>query len=38
VIQPGDQVALPGLVEPHMHLWTTVVFDHWMSGAPRGHH
>jgi predicted amidohydrolase YtcJ len=34
VLELGDQVALPGLVEPHMHLWTTVVFDAWTDCSP----
>ena len=27
ILELGDRVALPGLVEPHMHLWSTVLFD-----------
>lgn len=34
ILELGDQVALPGLVEPHMHLWTTVVFDAWTDCSP----
>ena len=30
----GDQVALPGLIEPHMHLWSTVIFDSWLDCSP----
>jgi hypothetical protein len=27
-------VALPGLIEPHMHLWSTVLFDTWTDCSP----
>lgn len=37
VLELGDRVALPGLVEPHMHLWTTVVFDSWLDCSPLVH-
>jgi len=30
----GAQVALPGLIEPHMHLWSTVIFDSWLDCSP----
>lgn len=36
ILELGDRVALPGLVEPHMHLWTSVVFDHWIDCSPFG--
>ena len=34
IAELGDQVALPGLVEPHMHLWSTVIFDPWLDCSP----
>jgi predicted amidohydrolase YtcJ len=34
ILELGDRVALPGLVEPHMHLWSTVVFDRWLDCSP----
>lgn len=34
IVELGDQVALPGLVEPHMHLWSTVIFDSWLDCSP----
>lgn len=29
VLELGGRVAMPGLVEPHMHLWSTVMFHDW---------
>jgi len=29
VLELGDRVAMPGFVEPHLHLWSTVLFDAW---------
>ena len=34
ILELGDQVALPGLVEPHMHVWSTVLFDAWIDCSP----
>jgi predicted amidohydrolase YtcJ len=34
IVELGDQVALPGLIEPHMHLWGTVIFDSWLDCSP----
>jgi predicted amidohydrolase YtcJ len=34
ILELGDRVALPGLVEPHMHLWSTVLFDAWIDCSP----
>ena len=34
ILDLGDRVALPGLVEPHMHLWSTVLFDAWIDCSP----
>ncbi len=33
-VELGDGVARPGLVEPHMHLWSTVLFDSWPDCSP----
>jgi predicted amidohydrolase YtcJ len=30
----GDRVAMPGMVEPHMHLWTSVLFDTAVDCSP----
>ncbi|MFZ0040950.1 MAG: amidohydrolase [Solirubrobacteraceae bacterium] len=37
VVQLGDQVAYPGFVEPHMHLWTTGLFEKWIDCSPLRH-
>lgn len=34
MVKLGDQVAVPGLIEPHMHLWSTVIFDSWLDCSP----
>ena len=34
IVELGDQAALPGLVDPHMHLWSTVIFDSWLDCSP----
>jgi predicted amidohydrolase YtcJ len=34
VVELGGRVALPGFVEPHMHLWSTVLFDAWTDCSP----
>lgn len=34
VLELGDRVAMPGLIEPHMHLWSTVLFDSWTDCSP----
>src|SRR5450755_4677871 len=34
VVQLGDHVAYPGFVEPHMHLWTTGLFEKWIDCSP----
>jgi predicted amidohydrolase YtcJ len=34
IVELGGQVALPGLIEPHMHLWGTVIFDSWLDCSP----
>ena len=34
VLELGDRVAVPGLIEPHMHLWSTVLFDGWTDCSP----
>ena len=31
MVKLGDQVAVPGLIEPHMHLWSTVIFNSWLD-------
>lgn len=37
MLELGDRVVLPGLIEPHMHLWTTVIFDAWLDCSPMTH-
>ena len=27
----GDASSSPGLIEPHMHLWSTVLADSWLN-------
>lgn len=34
VLETGDGVAFPGFVEPHMHLWSTVIFDDFTDCSP----
>jgi len=34
ILELGDRVALPGLIEPHMHLWSTVLFNAWTDCSP----
>ncbi|HEY6276630.1 MAG TPA: amidohydrolase [Streptosporangiaceae bacterium] len=34
VLELGDRVAMPGLIEPHLHLWSTVLFDTWVDCSP----
>jgi len=29
ILELGERVAMPGLVEPHIHLWSTVLFNAW---------
>lgn len=31
VLEAGDRTVIPGLIEPHMHLWTTGVFSGWVD-------
>jgi predicted amidohydrolase YtcJ len=31
IVEAGDGVVIPGLVEPHMHLWSTGVFYGWQD-------
>src|SRR5690606_12896329 len=31
VVEAGDRVVIPGLIEPHMHLWSTGVFYGWLA-------
>ena len=37
VVQLGDEVAYPGFVEPHMHLWTTGLLEPWVDCSPLRH-
>ena len=37
VLDLGDDVAYPGFVEPHMHLWTTALFDAFFDCSPLTH-
>jgi predicted amidohydrolase YtcJ len=37
VVQLGDDVAYPGFVEPHMHLWTTGLLEPWINCSPLRH-
>jgi predicted amidohydrolase YtcJ len=37
VLALGDDVVLPGFVEPHMHLWTTALFDAFLDCSPLTH-
>ncbi len=34
VLELGDQVAYPGFVEPHMHLWASAMQDGWVDCSP----
>lgn len=34
MVELGGRVALPGLIEPHMHLWSSVLFDTWADCSP----
>jgi predicted amidohydrolase YtcJ len=34
LLELGDRVAMPGMVEPHMHLWTSVLFDAAVDCSP----
>jgi predicted amidohydrolase YtcJ len=29
IVDAGDGVVIPGLIEPHMHLWSTMLADSW---------
>jgi len=31
IVEAGDRVIIPGLIEPHMHLWSTGVFFGWVD-------
>jgi len=31
VVDARDHVIIPGLIEPHMHLWSTAVFHGWVD-------
>lgn len=31
IVDAGDGVVIPGLIEPHMHLWSTGVFYGWLD-------
>ena len=31
VVDSGDGFIVPGLIEPHMHLWSTVLADSWLN-------
>jgi hypothetical protein len=31
IVEAGDRVVVPGLIEPHMHLWSTGVFYGWLD-------
>lgn len=31
IVSQGDGVITPGLIEPHMHLWSTVLADAWIN-------
>lgn len=31
IVDAGDRVVIPGLIEPHMHLWSTGVFYGWLD-------
>ncbi len=31
VVDSGDGFIVPGFVEPHMHLWSTVLSDSWLN-------
>ncbi len=37
VLELGDQVAYPGFVEPHMHLWPSAMLDGWVDCSPLTH-
>jgi predicted amidohydrolase YtcJ len=37
IVQLGNEVAYPGFVEPHMHLWTTGLFEKWIDCSPFQH-
>ena len=34
LLELGDRVAMPGMVEPHMHLWSSVIFDTAVDCSP----
>jgi len=34
LVELGDRVAMPGMIEPHMHLWTSVLFDAAVDCSP----
>ena len=34
MVKLGDQVAVPGLIEPHMQLWSTVIYNSWLDCSP----
>jgi hypothetical protein len=31
IVDAGDGFVVPGLIEPHMHLWSTVLADSWLN-------
>lgn len=31
VVDSGDGFIVPGFIEPHMHLWSTVLADSWLN-------
>jgi predicted amidohydrolase YtcJ len=31
IVDAGDGVVIPGLIEPHMHLWSTGLFQGWLD-------
>ena len=31
IVDGGDGVVIPGLIEPHMHLWSTGLFQGWLD-------
>ena len=31
IVDSGDGFIVPGLIEPHMHLWSTVLADSWLN-------
>lgn len=37
VLELGDHVLYPGLIEPHAHLWVSAIIDHWVDASPITH-